>query len=441
LFEETSLDKACPAHLPVSLLSLLQSIPILNMTTRRIRIVCISDTHNQTPKLPSGDILIHAGDLTNQGTFSELQKTLEWIKQSKFQVKIVVCGNHDITCDKGFYQQYGGYFHNKRREDSQLCLDLFASDPSILYLNHESKPVVFKHEDGQLSKLKVFGSPYSPAHGFWAFGYPPESASALWDQIPLDTDIVITHTPPKFHLDECGKRGTAGCEVLRQTLWRVRPRLFVCGHIHEAYGVEVIHWDLSSPNVRFKEQSVRTFADPDPSSKKQFMIDLSKRAKSLTLKNDGAAGDAVEYSRLRGAEADGPSDRIVAAEQENDASEESSYAVQQTDDSAVIGDDIDAATLPEVPRPSAHPFPGFDKADRPVVSPLKPSNVTTLGTIGQGGPETSARSDQEAISGRSGRMETCVVNAAFMASNFPHKAGKRFHKPIVIDMDFPACGR
>ncbi len=40
--------------------------------TRRTRIVCISDTHNATIKLPKGDVLIHAGDLTNKGGYSEV---------------------------------------------------------------------------------------------------------------------------------------------------------------------------------------------------------------------------------------------------------------------------------------------------------------------------------------------------------------------------------
>lgn len=39
---------------------------------RKTRIVCISDTHNCTVKLPPGDILIHAGDLTNKGSKSEV---------------------------------------------------------------------------------------------------------------------------------------------------------------------------------------------------------------------------------------------------------------------------------------------------------------------------------------------------------------------------------
>ncbi|CCF46674.1 Ser/Thr protein phosphatase, partial [Colletotrichum higginsianum] len=38
---------------------------------RRTRFVCVSDTHNTAVKLPKGDVLIHAGDLTNQGSYPE----------------------------------------------------------------------------------------------------------------------------------------------------------------------------------------------------------------------------------------------------------------------------------------------------------------------------------------------------------------------------------
>ena len=68
---------------------------------RKTRFVCLSDTHNACPadgcfKLPKGDVLVHAGDLTKQGTFTELRKTLEWIEEADFEVKIVVAGNASI---------------------------------------------------------------------------------------------------------------------------------------------------------------------------------------------------------------------------------------------------------------------------------------------------------------------------------------------------------
>lgn len=40
--------------------------------TRRTRFVCISDTHNRNIALPKGDVLIHAGDMTNNGSYAEV---------------------------------------------------------------------------------------------------------------------------------------------------------------------------------------------------------------------------------------------------------------------------------------------------------------------------------------------------------------------------------
>ena len=69
--------------------------------TRRTRFVCVSDTHNATSKgsfkLPAGDVLIHAGDLTNQGTVSELSKTVQWIEEADFECKIVIAGTSPST--------------------------------------------------------------------------------------------------------------------------------------------------------------------------------------------------------------------------------------------------------------------------------------------------------------------------------------------------------
>jgi predicted phosphodiesterase len=69
---------------------------------RKTRIVCISDTHNQTPKLPKGDVIIHAGDITNQGSYSELRKSVEWLEKTDFEVKIVIAGTHSASLRVSF---------------------------------------------------------------------------------------------------------------------------------------------------------------------------------------------------------------------------------------------------------------------------------------------------------------------------------------------------
>ena len=67
-------------------------------TLRRTRFVCISDTHNASPggafQLPKGDVLLLAGDLTNQGSFSELKKTIKWLEEADFEAKIIVAGTY-----------------------------------------------------------------------------------------------------------------------------------------------------------------------------------------------------------------------------------------------------------------------------------------------------------------------------------------------------------
>jgi len=70
----------------------INSYCMANPPTHKTRIVCISDTHNQQPSLPKGDILIHAGDLTNQGSASELTRALKWLEKQDFEVKVVIAG-------------------------------------------------------------------------------------------------------------------------------------------------------------------------------------------------------------------------------------------------------------------------------------------------------------------------------------------------------------
>lgn len=64
---------------------------------RKTRIVCVSDTHGYSPAeagfaLPHGDVLIHAGDLSNRGTNVELERTFKWIEDADYEAKIVIAG-------------------------------------------------------------------------------------------------------------------------------------------------------------------------------------------------------------------------------------------------------------------------------------------------------------------------------------------------------------
>lgn len=57
-----------------------------------MKLVCISDTHNQHNLLsiPDGNVLIHAGDATNLGTFQEWNKFNQWLGTLPHKHKICI---------------------------------------------------------------------------------------------------------------------------------------------------------------------------------------------------------------------------------------------------------------------------------------------------------------------------------------------------------------
>ncbi|TVY58781.1 putative rhamnogalacturonate lyase C [Lachnellula cervina] len=196
-------------------------------TRNTISIICISDTHNATPTLPDGDILLHAGDLSQYGLFDEIQAQLDWLNAQPHRYKIIIAGNHDIILDEAFVKAYP-----ERELDKPGKSPTDLKWGSITYLHNSSVEVECNGR-----KLKIYGSPMTPKCGNFGFQY--DTDEDIWaGTIPKDTDIVLTHGPPAVHLDE-GK----GCRHLVKELWRVKPKLVVFGHIHGGGGEERVTFD------------------------------------------------------------------------------------------------------------------------------------------------------------------------------------------------------
>lgn len=193
-----------------------------------VSVVCISDTHNTQPAVPDGDLLLHAGDLTDGGTFEELRAQLAWLGGLPHRHKVVVAGNHDRLLDPAYVRQ----FPDRICEGEGAARgDLDWGD--VVYLNNSSAQLEF----GNGRRLAVYGSPWTPLCGTFAFQY--SEVRAVWpDTVPPGTDILLTHGPPRGHLDQ-GK----GCPQLLKEIWRARPKLVVFGHIHAGHGVEHVEYD------------------------------------------------------------------------------------------------------------------------------------------------------------------------------------------------------
>ncbi|KAG6368798.1 hypothetical protein INS49_003012 [Diaporthe citri] len=235
-------------RLAEALLKRLPSTPFAPTSSFPIKVVCISDTHNKQPILPAGDLLIHAGDLTENGSFAEVQAGLTWLSSQPHKYKILVAGNHDVLLDDKFLERYP----DRRYGQAKTKADL--SWGSVVYLEDSSVTLDFPlcelRKGGNLDPsgvsagetgtrtLTVFGSPWTPQYGVSAFQYRPDNHSHWAERLgSLTPDILVSHSPPKLHLD-LRDFHRAGCPYLAEEVNRIRPRLVVFGHIHASYGRE-----------------------------------------------------------------------------------------------------------------------------------------------------------------------------------------------------------
>lgn len=184
------------------------------------KITFISDTHQKhgllTNDLIGGDIIIHAGDIMTSGYYeTEVKRFCEWFsKLDNYEHKIFIAGNHDRLAE----------------DNPNLFNRIVDEYPNITYL--QDNYIVI---DG----IKIYGTPWQPEFYNWAFNLPRNGAGlqSKWQDIPEDTDILITHGPPNKILDYVAQsRYHAGCEELLDRLMVIKPKINVFGHIHQGYG-------------------------------------------------------------------------------------------------------------------------------------------------------------------------------------------------------------
>lgn len=71
----------------------------------------------------------------------------------------------------------------------------------------------------------------------WSFDLDDEAATEMLAACPEEA-VLVLHSPPKDHCDSAGGGGSFGSPALLAAIEQKRPRLAVCGHIHESWGCE-----------------------------------------------------------------------------------------------------------------------------------------------------------------------------------------------------------
>lgn len=186
-------------------------------------VVCISDTHHRTRGLtvPEGDVLVHAGDCTEDGSYHQAEAFLGWFASQPHALKVFIAGNHDFVLQQ-------------RPEAIQALLQ---AHPGVTYLQDSGT---------EFGGLRFWGAPWSsPMHedmgdATWAFGRRRGARIAeAWARIPEGLDVLVTHCPPHRILDRTVEGRRVGCGALARRVKVLRPRLHVFGHIHFSYGTTV----------------------------------------------------------------------------------------------------------------------------------------------------------------------------------------------------------
>jgi len=203
-----------------------------------MKIIAISDLHGYYPDdIPACDLLLIAGDVSPVSNPSIQRKWfpatfkywLYGLKNNGVKEIIGIAGNHDRV-----FQEYP--------EDERKW------DLPWTYLEDSSTVV---------NDFKIYGSPWQPWFHDWAFNAerplsswnkneehfdqakhldPSEpELTDIFSKIPTDTDILITHTPPKNILDYSYDGERVGSNALSARIKHLDSlKLHVFGHIHPA---------------------------------------------------------------------------------------------------------------------------------------------------------------------------------------------------------------
>lgn len=182
-----------------------------------------SDTHGNHRSLQplnKVDVAIFSGDA---GTYRDKFKNeahvrdfIEWFGALNIPIKIMIAGNHDSSIEH------------------TVVAKADIREAGIYYLENENIVI-----DG----YNIWGSPYTPTFGDWSFMKSRNKIHQVWDMIPDNTDVLVTHGPPKGILDitENPDRTLEMCgcaNLYKQVTQRIKPKYHLFGHIHDRYRSE-----------------------------------------------------------------------------------------------------------------------------------------------------------------------------------------------------------
>lgn len=179
-----------------------------------MRLIATADLHGRFPKIQTCDVLVIAGD-----------------------VLPIEYDDDDVACHRWGEYQFGPWLESL---PATTIIGIGGNHDFLFQQAPEypvSLPWTYLLDSGvEIDGIKFWGVPWVPNLAGFAYYGSPEILKRSYGAIPEGTDVVISHSPPKGHLDNPER--LFGASQINDMLKRVKPKAFICGHIHEGYGVE-----------------------------------------------------------------------------------------------------------------------------------------------------------------------------------------------------------
>lgn len=180
-----------------------------------MKLALLSDLHGHLPAIEPCDLVVIAGDIVPAWAWqTNVARQLKWLEESfnpwvealPAPRVVMTFGNHDWFGPTGLW---------KPPTKVTLLLDQAA----------------------EIDGIRIYGTPWSPEFRTWAYMDSEEGLAGRYAAIPADTELLISHAPPRGVVDRTATGEEVGSMVLRQRLAELHSlRLVVCGHIHECGG-------------------------------------------------------------------------------------------------------------------------------------------------------------------------------------------------------------
>ena len=189
----------------------------------RSLICAISDLHGTLIDIEPCNLVLICGDTVPLNIQSNSKKTYKWF-QTVFKEwtdnlpcnkVLFIAGNHDL-----------GLEHHQERYEK-----LFPEDNKVTYLCNTSY---------DYKGIKIFGTPYCKQFGHWAFNRDDSTLIKLFEEIPYNLDILISHDAPYGCTDVCLQqldwisKDHLGNMPLRNAIIEKNPKIVFHGHLHSS---------------------------------------------------------------------------------------------------------------------------------------------------------------------------------------------------------------